>query len=111
MPAEDATLPHFPITPNLSLSSPGSTGQSSTPALCLLDRPVEPGDDSVVCVNPTEKRSNIANIDSRPKPDIVHGQANVDRTARPGASRSQSIIDAGTGNAILNHKVFAGHCR
>jgi hypothetical protein len=34
------------------------TGQSSTPGLCLLDRPVEPGDDSEVCVNPSEKRSS-----------------------------------------------------
>jgi hypothetical protein len=76
MPAEDATLPHFPIAPNLSVSLRGWTGQSSTPGMCLLDRPVELGDDSVVCVNPTEKRSDIANIDSPPKTDIVHGQAN-----------------------------------
>jgi hypothetical protein len=34
----------------------GLTGQSSTRGLCLLDRPVEPGDDSKVCVNLSEKR-------------------------------------------------------
>jgi hypothetical protein len=31
----------------LSPSLPGLTGQSSTPGLCLLDRPVKPGDDLV----------------------------------------------------------------
>jgi hypothetical protein len=30
----------------VSMSLPGLTGQSSTPGRCLLDRPVEPGDDS-----------------------------------------------------------------
>jgi hypothetical protein len=35
----------------LVLSLPGLTGQSSTPGRCLLDRPVEPGDDSEMCVN------------------------------------------------------------
>jgi hypothetical protein len=29
-----------------SMSLPGLTGQSSTLGLCLLDRPVKPGDDS-----------------------------------------------------------------
>jgi hypothetical protein len=28
------------------------------------------------------RQSFIAKIDSPPKPDIVHGQANIDRTAR-----------------------------
>jgi hypothetical protein len=69
----------------------------------IQDRAVEPGDDSVGCVNLTEKRPNIANIDSPPKTDIVHGQANVDRTARLGRAGSESNIDAGTGNAIFNH--------
>jgi hypothetical protein len=45
------------MTPTLLVSLPGLTGQSSTPGLCLLDRPVEPGDDSEVCVNLGEKRS------------------------------------------------------
>jgi hypothetical protein len=31
---------------DLLLSLPGLTGQSSTRGLCLLDRPVKPGDDS-----------------------------------------------------------------
>jgi hypothetical protein len=45
----------FPIAPTLLVSPtplvslPGLTGQSSTPGLCLLDRPVEPGDDSEFC--------------------------------------------------------------
>jgi hypothetical protein len=30
----------------VSMSLPGLTGQSSTPGRCLLDRPVEPDDDS-----------------------------------------------------------------
>jgi hypothetical protein len=38
----------------------GLTGQSSTPGLCLLDRPVKPGDDSKVCVNLSEKRSSTS---------------------------------------------------
>jgi hypothetical protein len=37
------------------VSLPGSTGQSSTPGRCLLDRPVEPGDDNVVGGNLNEK--------------------------------------------------------
>jgi hypothetical protein len=38
----------FPIISTLSVLLPGLTGQSSTPGRCLLDRPVEPGDDSKV---------------------------------------------------------------
>src|SRR5208282_3084097 len=41
------------------MSLPGLTGQSSTPGLSLLDRPVEPGDDSEVCVNPSDKPSSL----------------------------------------------------
>src|SRR5450755_331801 len=41
---------HFRITRILRVSLPGLTGQSSTHGRCLLDRPVEPGDDSEVCV-------------------------------------------------------------
>jgi hypothetical protein len=37
------------------LSLPGSTGQSSTHGRCLLDRPVEPGDDGEVCVDVNEQ--------------------------------------------------------
>jgi hypothetical protein len=36
------------------MSLPGLTGQSSTPGRCLLDCPVEPGDDSEVGVDPGE---------------------------------------------------------
>src|SRR5277367_7040435 len=39
------------------MSLPGLTGQSSTPGRSLLDRPVKPGDDSEVHVNPSEKRA------------------------------------------------------
>jgi hypothetical protein len=37
------------------MSLPGSTGQSSIPRSWLLDRPVEPGDDSIVCINLIEE--------------------------------------------------------
>jgi hypothetical protein len=37
---------HIPIALNSLVSLPGLTGQSSTPGQCLLDRPVEPCDDS-----------------------------------------------------------------
>jgi len=33
------------------VSLPGLTGQSSTPSQWLLDRPVKPGDDSVVSIS------------------------------------------------------------
>ena len=42
----------FQISSTQSASLPGSTGQSSTPGRWILDRPVEPGDDSGVCVTP-----------------------------------------------------------
>jgi hypothetical protein len=47
------------ITNSRTHSLPRLTGQSSTPGLCLPDRPVEPDDDSEVCVNLSEKRSRI----------------------------------------------------
>jgi hypothetical protein len=43
------------LTPSGSL--PGSTGQSSFHGWRLLDRPVEPGDDSEACVSLNEQRS------------------------------------------------------
>jgi hypothetical protein len=39
----------------LSVSLPGLTGQSSSHGQCLLDRPVKPGDDSIVGGNAIEK--------------------------------------------------------
>jgi hypothetical protein len=42
----------FPDALTQSMSLPGLTGQSSTPGQCLLDRPVEPGDDSEGCADP-----------------------------------------------------------
>jgi hypothetical protein len=47
-----ARRPHRFHRPPLSL--PGLTGQSSTPGRCLLDRPVKPGDDSKVRIDPTK---------------------------------------------------------
>jgi hypothetical protein len=43
---------------------PGLTGQSSSHGRCLLDRPVEPGDDGEMCVERNEKRSR------RPSPMV-----------------------------------------
>jgi hypothetical protein len=39
----------------LPVSLPGLTGQSSTHGRCLLDRPVKPGDDSMVGCQPNRK--------------------------------------------------------
>jgi hypothetical protein len=50
----------FPVTPTHSMSLPGLTGQSSTRGRWLLDRPVEPGDDSeAACVNQNENASVV----------------------------------------------------
>jgi hypothetical protein len=42
------------------VSLPGLTGQSSTHGRCLLDRPVEPGDDSGVRINQNENHMRIS---------------------------------------------------
>ena len=43
-----ADLEHFLFRLILPVSLPGLTGQSSIHGRCLLDRPVKPGDDSIV---------------------------------------------------------------
>src|SRR5258706_15242011 len=43
-----STLEHSSIRLPLPVSLPGLTGQSSIPGRWLLDRPVKPGDDSII---------------------------------------------------------------
>jgi putative membrane protein len=54
--AAENRLKELPITLTLSVSLPGLTGQSSTRGR-WLDRPVKPGDDREVCLDPNEKSS------------------------------------------------------
>ena len=48
------------LAPEIQVSLPGLTGQSSIPGRWLLDRPVKPGDDSTEYVNLIEKCSGNA---------------------------------------------------
>jgi hypothetical protein len=74
----DRGLTHFPIASTLLLSLPGLTGQSSTQGRRLLDRPVKPGDDSEVSLDPNENaRANDAGQrretgDRRGKTEAAH---------------------------------------
>src|SRR5258707_13697711 len=51
---------HFPVGQSYQVSLPGLTGQSNNPGQCLLDRPVKPGDDSLLGINLIERSSNAA---------------------------------------------------